>query len=60
MSVDSILIKNGYVLTMDARRRIIEDGSVLVEGQKITRVGKTDELAKEKAELVIDANNMIV
>ncbi|MFW9863705.1 MAG: amidohydrolase family protein, partial [Candidatus Thorarchaeota archaeon] len=60
MSVDSILIKNGYVLTMDAKRRIIKNGSVLVEGQKIARVGKTDELAKEKAELVIDANNMIV
>jgi cytosine/adenosine deaminase-related metal-dependent hydrolase len=45
---------------MDPTRRIIRDGSVLVEGQKITRVGKTDELAKEKAELVIDAKNMIV
>ncbi|MHA2002493.1 MAG: amidohydrolase family protein [Candidatus Thorarchaeota archaeon] len=60
MSVGSILIENGYVLTMDPKRRIIRDGSVLIEGQKITRVGKSDELVKEKAELVIDAKNMIV
>ena len=60
MSVDSILIENGYVLTMDPKRRIIRDGSVLIEGQKISRVGKTDELAKEEAELVIDAKNMVV
>jgi cytosine/adenosine deaminase-related metal-dependent hydrolase len=60
MSVGSILIENGYVLTMDPKRRIIRDGSVLVEGQKITRVGKSDELAKETAELIIDAKNMII
>ena len=60
MSVDSILIENGYVLTMDQKRRIIRNGSVLIEGQKIAGIGKRDELAKEKAELVIDARNMIV
>jgi cytosine/adenosine deaminase-related metal-dependent hydrolase len=60
LSVGSILIENGYVLTIDPKRRIIKDGAVLIEGQKITRVGKSDELAKEKADLVIDAKNMIV
>jgi len=60
LSVDSILIENGYVLTMDQKRRIIRNGSVLIEGQKIAGIGKRDELAKEKAELVIDARNMIV
>jgi cytosine/adenosine deaminase-related metal-dependent hydrolase len=60
LSVDSILIENGYVITMDQKRRIIRNGSVLIEGQKIAGIGKRDELAKEKAELVIDARNMIV
>ncbi|MHA2140838.1 MAG: amidohydrolase family protein [Candidatus Thorarchaeota archaeon] len=60
MSPKSILIRNGYVLTMDPSRRIINEGAVLIEGQKITGIGKGAELTKEKADLVIDAKNMIV
>jgi hypothetical protein len=28
-----------FIITMDASRRIIQDGSLLIEGQRITRVG---------------------
>jgi cytosine/adenosine deaminase-related metal-dependent hydrolase len=45
---------------MDPSRRIINEGAVLIEGQKITGIGKGAELTKEKADLVIDAKNMIV
>ena len=38
-----------FVLTIDPQRRIIQDGSVLIEGQRITRVGKADELAEVPA-----------
>ena len=35
-----------YVLTLDGERRIIQDGSILIEGQRISRVGKAAELAR--------------
>ena len=34
-----------YVLTLDGRRRIIQDGTILVDGPRISRVGKAAELA---------------
>lgn len=56
-----ILIKNGYVITVDKNRRIIKDGAVAIEGNKIVAVGKTDELSKKyKADRVIDAKEQIV
>ena len=33
-----------YVVTLDRDRRIVADGSILVEGQRISRVGKAGEL----------------
>jgi cytosine/adenosine deaminase-related metal-dependent hydrolase len=48
-----------YVLTLDGGRRIIEDGSILVEGQRIGRVGKAAELAAARADRVIDARHLV-
>ncbi|MFX0044484.1 MAG: amidohydrolase family protein, partial [Candidatus Hermodarchaeota archaeon] len=59
-SARSVLIKNGYVLTLDKTRRIIADGAVHIEDGKINSVGKTEELSDTKAELILDARNMIV
>jgi 5-methylthioadenosine/S-adenosylhomocysteine deaminase len=52
-----ILIKGGYVVTMDPQRRVIEGGSVAVEGNKITGVAKE---IKERAEVVINARGKVV
>ena len=49
-----------FVVTVDPERRIIADGSILVEGQRITRVGKAAELADVPADRVIDATEMVV
>jgi len=49
-----ILIKNGYVITMDGPP--IENGYVLVEDSKITYVGKEEKPAHK----VINANNCVV
>ena len=38
-----------YVLTLDRQRRIIQDGAVLVENGRISRVGKAAELAEAVA-----------
>jgi cytosine/adenosine deaminase-related metal-dependent hydrolase len=49
-----------YVLTLDAERRIIRDGSILVEAGRITRIGKADDLADTQADRVIDARDLVV
>ena len=49
-----------YIITMDGERRIIRDGAVLVEGSRITRVGKSVELADVAADRVIDASGMVI
>ncbi|TKJ24878.1 MAG: N-ethylammeline chlorohydrolase [Hadesarchaea archaeon B3_Hades] len=52
-----ILIKDGYIITMDAQRRILERGSVAIEGDKITAVGKD---VQERADTVIDVRGKAV
>ena len=60
MPPKSILIKNGYILTLNPKREIITDGSLYIENDTITDVGKTEDLKGHKAEIVIDAKNKIV
>ena len=54
-----ILIRNGMVLTMDAENRVIDSGWVAVEGDRIARVGGSDQAAPGAAE-VIDARGGLV
>src|SRR5919198_4422483 len=49
-----------FIITMDASRRIIQDGSILIEGQRLTQVGKATDLAGVPADQVIDAREMVV
>ena len=49
-----------FIVTVDPERRIVQDGSILVEGQRILRVGKADEMADVPADRVIDAAEMVV
>jgi 5-methylthioadenosine/S-adenosylhomocysteine deaminase len=49
-----------YVVTLDPERRIIRDGSVVVEGGRIARVGKAVELAAIGADRVIDGRRLVV
>ena len=49
-----------YILTMDPERRIIQDGTIIVEGQRIFQVGKAAELESVVADLVIDGSEMVV
>jgi cytosine/adenosine deaminase-related metal-dependent hydrolase len=48
-----------YVLTLDPQRRIIRDGTILIEGGAITAVGKAAELADRPAERVIDGRRFL-
>jgi cytosine/adenosine deaminase-related metal-dependent hydrolase len=59
--MESILIEHGVVVTLDAGRRVIRDGAVMVEGSRITDVGKTDELHRMYAPVhTIDASRKLV
>jgi cytosine/adenosine deaminase-related metal-dependent hydrolase len=49
-----------YVLTLDGGRRIIQDGTILVDGERIGRVGKAAELADAPARRTIDARHLLV
>ena len=49
-----------FILTIDGGRRIVRDGSILIEGTRIARVGKASELADAPAERTIDARGLVV
>jgi 5-methylthioadenosine/S-adenosylhomocysteine deaminase len=55
-----ILVRNGTVITMDSKRRIIKDGVVVIEDDRIRKIGKANELKGEAADVVIDAKDRIV
>jgi 5-methylthioadenosine/S-adenosylhomocysteine deaminase len=42
-----ILVQGGLVVTMDAGRRVLADGGVLIDGDRIRRVGPVADLAAE-------------
>ena len=48
-----------FILTLDPGRRIIRDGSIIVEGSRITQVGKAADLKDVPADRVIDGSEMV-
>lgn len=56
-----LIIRGGAVVTMDAERRIIENGAVAVRRGEIVAVGKTNEiLGKFSSRQIINANGKVV
>lgn len=56
-----ILIRNGYLITMDAQGRTWEDGAVAVQGDHIVAAGPSAEVeAKVHAEVVIEARQKAI
>ena len=61
MSQTSIKIDGvRYIVTMDAERRIIADGAVIVADNRIAQVGKAADLAGVSADTVIDGRGMVM
>jgi len=56
-----ILIRNGTVIAIDDQRRIIPDGAVAIEGDRIVAVGTAEEVARSHpARETIDAKGMAI
>ena len=55
----SVLFMNGYVVTVDAERRVLPGGWVRVEGDSISAIGSADE-QPTPADRTIDMRGMVV
>ena len=49
-----------FIVTVDETRRIIRDGTIVVQDGRIAQVGKAEELSGIAADRVIDAREMVV
>jgi 5-methylthioadenosine/S-adenosylhomocysteine deaminase len=57
----SLIVTNGTVLTMDAERRVIQDGAVAVDGADIVAVGTAADIGRRfHAADTIDASGQVV
>ena len=54
------ITKAKFVVTMDSERRIIKDGALLIENDRIVKVGKPDASIDWDADQVIDASEMVI
>jgi len=59
--VNRTLIENALLVTMDPGRRVIENGAVLIEGERILAVGKSDQVKSDfQFTQIIDARDKVV
>src|SRR5437764_14538817 len=58
--MSKILIKNGYVVTVDRQRTVFPDGFVLIDANKIQSVGRSAQQPTTAVDRTIDARGMIV
>ena len=58
-----IFIRNAdWLITVDQERRIITDGAIAIEGDRITAIGKTEEIEQQftSAEKIINAQSRVI
>ena len=55
-----LIVKNGIVLTMNGEKEILDDGVVIVKGNKIVEVGDKKILKKYSSKKTIDADGGII
>ena len=57
--MSSLLIRNGTLVTLNAKQEVIEGGSVYIEGAKIVEAGKFSD-NKHRADRVLDAKGGVI
>lgn len=55
----STLLTHGYLVTVDPDRRVIRDGFLLVEAERISAIGRMDELGDRTADETLDLKGML-
>ena len=56
-----MLLKNGWIVTVNKDRKVIKGGAVAIDGKKIVGVGKTEEIERRfSAETTIDVGGKII
>ena len=56
-----LIVRGGYLITMDSERKIIKDGAIKIEKDKIVDVGKYKDIkSKYSAELILGSEKHIV
>lgn len=60
MKRTNILIKNAFIVTMNKKRELIENGFVSILDDKVEAIGKMDEISQYDAVKVIDAEGKAV
>jgi len=61
LTMTSILVKDGIIVTMDSDRRILSDCSIVVDEGKIRAIGKTKDIIRDwKHDETVDASGGIV
>jgi 5-methylthioadenosine/S-adenosylhomocysteine deaminase len=55
-----LLLTGGLVVTVDDERRVLDNGAVAVEGDRIVAVGTADDLAGWQADTVVDCRGKAV
>lgn len=58
--IADIIIKNGQIITINPEMEVIENGVLIIKGEKIIDVGNDDLLQNYRSEKTIDANQGIV
>lgn len=58
--IADIIIKNGQIITINPEMEVIENGVLIIKGDKIIDVGNDDLLQNYRSEKTIDANQGIV
>ena len=49
-----------FIITVDADRRIVKNGSLLIADDRITQVAKSDDLRDTPSDQIIDATDMVI
>ncbi len=59
--MEKLLIDGGFIVTVDPERRMIQNGAILIEGDSILAIGKSDEVKKKFSwSRLIDARNKVI
>ncbi len=60
MKTIDLIIKNGYIVTIDERMNIFKNASIVINDGSILEIGEEIDLTRYRANEVIDAQNKIV